>query len=55
MNIISDAAGYLYRGGKKGVGCMYLSVHAAIFYPSNGIKHAVNLLRVMRTSIGTNE
>ena len=34
---------------------MYVSVHDATFYPSNGIKHAANLLRVMSNIIGTNE
>ena len=37
------------------MGRLYVSVHDATFYPSNSIKHAVNLLCVMRTSIGTNE
>ena len=34
---------------------MYVSVHDDTFDPSTGIKHAVNLLCLMRTIIGTNE
>ena len=32
-----------------------MSVHNTTFDPLTGMKHAANLLRVMRTSIGTNE
>ena len=34
---------------------MYVSIHDATFEPSTGIKHNVNLLRVMRNIIGINE
>ena len=40
---------------EEGVGRVYVSVHNATFDPSTSIKHAANLLRVMRTSICTNE
>ena len=55
MNITSDTWDYLYIGGEEGGVSLYVSVHDATFYPSTGIKHAANLLRVMSNSIGTNE
>ena len=55
MNITSDAGDYLNIGSEEGGDRLYVYVHDAIFDPSTGIKHAANLLRVMRTSIVTNE
>ena len=55
MNIKSDARYSVYGGSEEGGGCVYVCVHNTTFEPSTGIKHATNLLRVMRTSIGTNE
>ena len=55
MNITSDAGDYLNIGSEEVGDRLYVYVHDAIFDPSTGIKHAANLLRVMRTSIVTNE
>ena len=55
MNTKSDTGGSLYIGGDEGGGRVYVSVHDATFDPSTGRNHISNILRVMRTSIGTNE
>ena len=55
MNISSDAGDYIYIGSKERGDRMYVSVHDAKFDPSTCIKHAANLLLVIRTGIDTNE
>ena len=55
MNIKSDAGDSVYSGGEEGGVRVYVSVQNVTFNPSTDIKHAVNLFRVMSTSIGTNE
>ena len=55
MNITSDAGDSIYSGGEEGGGYVCVSFHDATFDPSTSIKNAVNLLRVMSNSIGTNE
>ena len=55
MNITSDTWDSIYIGGEEGEVSLYVSVHDATFYPSTGIKHAANLLHVMRNRIGTNK
>ena len=55
MNITSDAEDSLYSSGEEVGFCVYVSVHYATFDPSTSIKHAANILRVIRTSIDTNE
>ena len=55
MNITSDARDSIYSDGEEGGGGVYVSIQDPTFDPSTGIKHATKILRVMRTSIGTNE
>ena len=55
MNITSDAGDSICIVDKEEVGCVYVSVHYTTFDPSTGINNSANLLRVMRTRIGTNE
>ena len=55
MKITRDAGGSIYSVGEEGGGYVYVSIQYATVYPSASIKHAANLLRVMRNSIVTNE
>ena len=55
VNITSGAGDSLSSGGEKGGGCVHVSLHDTTIEPSTCIKHAVNILRVMSTIIGTNE
>ena len=55
MNITSDACDSLYISDQEGRGRVYVSFHDATFDSSTVIKHAVNVLCVMRNRIGSNE